>query len=279
MTPNLSPPPAFVLYRCPACGQYGYAARTAFPDGRVAMLGRGCPCVVQAGLIDFDRAGYIRMAPGPADIPGRMDPPPPKPLIPDGGDVLRGAVARGGVAGDVAARLLAFETLLIVTEDVLVEAGKRVDFACKERRIQADLANATRAPGTEPWAFMTEFRRSLEETLVTPLRAALRGANADFDRLAADLPATIEAVDELVGPPGGPLLGPVDLRDVRAALARLLGRPTCAGCGLATVADGDPCPGCDQCNHGPDGGPARPCDGWGRFCCRCGADYARGQLP
>lgn len=39
------------------------------------------------------------------------------------------------------------------------------------------------------------------------------------------------------------------------------------------------CPGCDECIYGVDGGPAKPCLGWGSYCCRCGADYARSQMP
>ncbi len=51
----------------------------------------------------------------------------------------------------------------------------------------------------------------------------------------------------------------------------------CATCGAAKV-PGTECPGCDECNHGPNGGPAQACEGWGSYCCLCGGVFARGQL-
>ncbi len=54
-------------------------------------------------------------------------------------------------------------------------------------------------------------------------------------------------------------------------------RRMCRYCGEAKV-EGEPCPGCDQCIYGPNGGPAEACEGWGRYCCKCGADFARGQM-
>lgn len=51
----------------------------------------------------------------------------------------------------------------------------------------------------------------------------------------------------------------------------------CEHCGGAKV-PGDPCHGEDVCEYGPDGGKAQPCEGWGRYCCRCGAAFARNQM-
>jgi hypothetical protein len=52
----------------------------------------------------------------------------------------------------------------------------------------------------------------------------------------------------------------------------------CESCGEPKM-PGTECFGDDQCTCGPDGGPAECCEGWGRYCCRCGADYARSQMP
>jgi hypothetical protein len=41
----------------------------------------------------------------------------------------------------------------------------------------------------------------------------------------------------------------------------------------------DLCHGEDVCTDGPGGGPAKTCAGWGRYCCRCGYEYAMSQLP
>jgi hypothetical protein len=52
----------------------------------------------------------------------------------------------------------------------------------------------------------------------------------------------------------------------------------CEQCGALQVL-GSECHGDDQCTCGPDGGKAMACLGWGRYCCQCGADFARSQLP
>jgi hypothetical protein len=62
-----------------------------------------------------------------------------------------------------------------------------------------------------------------------------------------------------------------------AAPAAPAAAPPCEYCGGAKV-PGESCPGNDQCNYGPDGGPALACEGWGRYCCKCGASYAIGQM-
>ncbi len=55
-------------------------------------------------------------------------------------------------------------------------------------------------------------------------------------------------------------------------------RPAKCPCCLRLKVPETKCPGCDECNNGPDGGPAQACEGWGSYCCRCGADFARGQM-
>lgn len=54
-------------------------------------------------------------------------------------------------------------------------------------------------------------------------------------------------------------------------------RKMCEVCGNAKVS-GTQCKGCDQCIHGLDHGPAETCQGWGSYCCHCGADFASCQL-
>jgi hypothetical protein len=51
----------------------------------------------------------------------------------------------------------------------------------------------------------------------------------------------------------------------------------CSYCGARKVPDCT-CPGCDQCIYGDDGGPAQPCEGWGSYCCKCGAIFALSQI-
>jgi hypothetical protein len=61
------------------------------------------------------------------------------------------------------------------------------------------------------------------------------------------------------------------------SLAPLPGDEVCAACGGVKVR-GTKCFGDDECNEGENGGPAECCQGWGRYCCRCGASYARDQM-
>lgn len=51
----------------------------------------------------------------------------------------------------------------------------------------------------------------------------------------------------------------------------------CDRCGEPTR-PGTFCKGNDECIAGPGGSPAECCDGWGPYCCRCGADYAIDQM-
>jgi hypothetical protein len=60
-------------------------------------------------------------------------------------------------------------------------------------------------------------------------------------------------------------------------LVRDLGGPPCGRCG-EPKRPGTFCVGCDQCTGGPGGTPDECCTGWGDHCCRCGTDYALGQL-
>lgn len=53
---------------------------------------------------------------------------------------------------------------------------------------------------------------------------------------------------------------------------------SCSYCGEPKQ-PGTYCSGCDECTYGLDGHVAECCSGWGRYCCRCGAVFARGQLP
>lgn len=52
---------------------------------------------------------------------------------------------------------------------------------------------------------------------------------------------------------------------------------TCPYCRCSRVG-GTQCKGEDSCCYGPAGGPATCCAGWGSYCCRCGAAFARGQM-
>jgi hypothetical protein len=51
----------------------------------------------------------------------------------------------------------------------------------------------------------------------------------------------------------------------------------CEYCGRPKV-PGTRCRGNDQCIYGPDGKEAECCEGWSDMCCRCGRDYALGQM-
>lgn len=84
------------------------------------------------------------------------------------------------------ALLAALEPLLIEIEPLRYRERLAIEQAVEDKRKWAAEANAQAPHGTEPWCFITEFRRSLEDQ-IEPLTRAVREANRVFDEIAGSI--------------------------------------------------------------------------------------------
>jgi hypothetical protein len=202
-----------------------------------------------------------------------------------------------GPAGDAFLALVhAFEPLLIIAEEMLGDRRTEIERLCARRRDEANTpAQSGRGGSEERWNFETEYRARLEREMLYPIREAISLGNAAYERLEAHGPEVVDGAARLlvvirIHGLDRHILAPNETKPLEMALRKLTEQPesvlkaeveaeTCPNCGEPKVMDGPPCFGDDVCCEGPDGGPAQPCAGWGRYCCRCGRDYALGQLP
>jgi hypothetical protein len=139
-----------------------------------------------------------------------------------------------GPAGDAFLALVhAFEPLLILVEEVLAERKALIETLCTAKKKWADHYNATtiHKHGGEAWHYMTEYRRGLEEDLLSPIREAIRLGNAAYDRLethgpeVADGAARLLTVVKLSGPGMQSMLRD-EIDPLETALRKLTEQPT-----------------------------------------------------
>lgn len=89
--------------------------------------------------------------------------------------------------------LSALDKMLVEVEPLRHKERQAIENAVVEKKQWADKYNASKHYNEEPWTFLTEFRRSLEDQMV-PLQTAIREADAILirheKRVSESLPTT-----------------------------------------------------------------------------------------
>jgi hypothetical protein len=138
-----------------------------------------------------------------------------------------------GPAGDAFLALIhAFEPILILAEGVLAERKAQIETLCAAKKRWADHYNATtiHKHGGEAWHYMTEFRRGLEEDLLSPIREAISLGSAAYDRLEAHGPGVADGAARLLttielSRLGGGIILRDEAEPLATALRKLTERP------------------------------------------------------